>query len=193
MGPTRWRSRDPVRGSVAEPDPFAVATGQGEHGEHLVVDPFGRLVAPPRGRGRGLDGVEPLTQPARHHLDHLGERADGRVAAAAGDQLGLDGHRERHGLLVVDDQGRQHGAGGERVPALDPGRGVDRVAELAQPVDVTSQRPGRDLEAFGQQRAGPPPSGLQQGEQAEGSRAGVRHEFESLVIADRKWPRWFVA
>ena len=51
----------------------------------------------------------------------------------------------------------------------------DRVAELAQPVDVPAQRPPRDLQLPGQLLAWPVPAGLQQGQQPQCPRAGAGH------------------
>ena len=77
--------------------------------------------------------------------------------------------RQRHGLLVVHDERRQRGAGGELVAAVDAPVRVDRIAQFAQPVDVAPQRAGRHAEPVGQLAARPVPMGLQQGEQPQRS------------------------
>ncbi|BBY73425.1 hypothetical protein MPRF_03240 [Mycolicibacterium parafortuitum] len=48
-----------------------------------------------------------------------------------------------------------------------PGAGVHRIAELAQPVDVTAHAAGRDPEAFGEFLTAPHPAGLQQAEKLQ--------------------------
>ena len=57
---------------------------------------------------------------------------------------------EGDGLLVVEDQGRQGGPGGQLVATVDPPLGLDRIAHLPQPVDVPAQGPDRYLQPFGQ-------------------------------------------
>ena len=47
--------------------------------------------------------------------------------------------RDRDRLLVLEQQRRQRAAGPQLVAAGDAADGVDRVAELAQPVDVAAQ------------------------------------------------------
>ena len=88
-------------------------------------------------------------------------------------RLHPDGQRD--GLLVVDDERRQRGARGELVAALGAAVRVDRVAELAQPVDVAAQRARRHPQPVGQLRAGPEAVGLQQRQQPQRPRARVRH------------------
>ena len=64
-------------------------------------------------------------------------------------------------------QRRQRRARGELVAAVDAALRLDRVAELAQPVDVAAQGADRHLEPVGQLRARPVAVGLQQGQQAQ--------------------------
>jgi hypothetical protein len=78
-------------------------------------------------------------------------------------------------LLVVDHQRRQRRARGQLVPARHAALRLDRVAELAQPVDVPAQRARRDLQLPGQLLARPVPARLQQGQQPQRPGAGVSH------------------
>ena len=84
-----------------------------------------------------------------------------------------DHHRDR--LVLVDDQRRHRAAGRQLVAAVDPAVGVDRVAEVAQPLDVAAQRPLGHLEPARQLGAGPEPVGLQQRQQPQRPGARVRH------------------
>ena len=84
-------------------------------------------------------------------------------APAAGAQPDRDGD----GLVVVEQQRRQVRAGGEAVAAGGPGRGVDRVAERPEPVDVAAEGAGAHAEALGELRARPEPVGLQQREEQQ--------------------------
>ena len=70
--------------------------------------------------------------------------------------------RDGDGLLVVEEQRRQLGPGTELVAAAGARARVDRVAELAQLVDVAPDGPGSDAEPVGEVGAGPVPVGLQQ-------------------------------
>jgi hypothetical protein len=113
--------------------------------------------------------LHPAPQPARHHLHHLGQRPHRGLGDALGRALGrrLQPHRQGHRLLVVHHQRRQRRPRGQLVATFHPALGLDRVAELAQPVDVPAQRAGGHPQPAGQLAAGPVPPGLQQGEQPE--------------------------
>ena len=103
-------------------------------------------------QGRHAQRVDPAAQPRRHDLHDLGERADGGLVDAGDAALGggPQADRERDGLVVVDHERREGGAGGELVAAGDAARRIDRVAEVAQPVDVAPQGARRDPEAVGE-------------------------------------------
>jgi hypothetical protein len=114
----------------------------------------------------------PIGQQPRH-----GQQGPGRglVETGPGQASGLQrqGHRDR--LLVVEQQRRQRLARREPVPALGPPGRVDRVAELAQTLDVATHGALADLEPSGQRRSRPRPVRLhqrQQGEEALGRRRG---------------------
>ena len=65
--------------------------------------------------------------------------------------------------------------GGQLVAAVHPPLGLDRVAELAQPVDVPAQGPRGHLQPLGQLGARPVPAALQQGQQPQRPGTGVSH------------------
>ena len=71
-----------------------------------------------------------------------------------------DGHGHRLG--VVEQQRRQLAAGAQPVAAGHAGRGLDRIAERAQLVDVAADRARADLEPVGQLLAGPFAANLEQ-------------------------------
>jgi hypothetical protein len=68
---------------------------------------------------------------------------------------GAQADRQRHCFVVVEHQRWQRGACGELIAALQPTLRFDRVAQLAQAINVTAQRPWRHLQALRQLRARP--------------------------------------
>ena len=70
----------------------------------------------------------------------------------------------------------------ELVPAGDAAAGVDRVAQLAQPVDVAAQGALADLEPVGQLGARPVAVGLQQRQQPQHPRARVGHGSRIVTL-----------
>ena len=115
---------------VVEPEPFMVPARDRDHGQHIRID----LGPARRHRQRnGPEGADPAAQPRGKHLLQLRQRAqrgllDPRDRAARG---GAQSDRDRHRLLVVEQQGRQGTAGAETVPT---GHARPRVegAQLAQ-------------------------------------------------------------
>ena len=89
-----------------------------------------------------------------------------------------DGDGDR--LLVVEQQRRQVVPGAEPVPG-QPGGGVHRVAELAQPVHVAADGAAGHAEPLGELGAGPVALGLQQGQQRS-SRAEVSNMSASMPL-----------
>lgn len=53
----------------------------------------------------------------------------------------------------------------ESVATVFARRGIDRIAKVAQPIDVPAHRPLRDLEAFGEFGTTPQSMGLKEREQ----------------------------
>jgi hypothetical protein len=163
---------------VPEPQALGVPAGLRDGDQRFGVDDRGRpRVAPGGGHGDRPQGVHPAAQPRGHHLHHLGERPD-RGFLDPGHRAvdrGLHPDRERHRLLVVHHQRGQRRARGQLVAAVDPAVGVDRIAELAQPVDVAAQGAHGDAEPVGQRATRPVAPGLQQGQQPQRPRARVGH------------------
>ena len=118
---------------------------------------------------RVAERADPAAKPAGQDLLELGQRADRRLldpgdpAGGRGPQADGDGD----GLGVVEQQRRKLAAVAEPVAAGDAGRGLDRIAERAQFVDVAADRAGADLEAVGELLAGPFPAHLEQRKQCE--------------------------
>src|SRR6516162_4284062 len=93
----------------------------------------------------------------------------------------MQAYRHRHRLLVVQQQRRQRGPDPEPVAARGARRGVHRVAQVAQPVDVAAQGPQADAEPAGQLGAGPVAPGLQQRQQAQQPGRCLEHVIKSVA------------
>ena len=65
---------------------------------------------------------------------------------------GAQAHRDGDRLVVVEEQRRHRGPGVQAVAAGRAGERVDRIAELAQALDVAADGAARDLEAAGELR-----------------------------------------
>ena len=138
-----------------------VAARAGQRGQHVGIDP---RPLDPEGRRRLAQRAHPTTQTTGQHLLELGQRPH-RGLLDAGDPArrgGSQADRHRDGLGVVEQEGRKLAAVAEAITAGDPGRGLDRIPEGAQLVDVTADRAGTDLEAVGELLAGPFPAHLEQ-------------------------------
>ncbi len=103
------------------------------------------------------------------------------IPAIEPEARGPQADRDRDRLGVVEQQRRQLAAGAEPVAAGDPRRGLDRVAERPQLVDVAADRAGPDLESIGELLPGPLAPKLQQREQRE--QAGGRLDHLSVQVA----------
>jgi hypothetical protein len=108
----------------------------------------------------------------RQHVLELGQRAGPGLLDAADAMGGVQPDGHRHRLLVVQQQRWQLGAHPEPVVPAGAARRVDRIAQLAQPLDVVADGTAGDGEPVGQLGAGPAVPGLQQAEQREQSRGG---------------------
>jgi hypothetical protein len=117
----------------------------------------------------------------------LQERADRGLLDTGHGAIGREAEsdRHRHGLVVVEQERRQGSAGTEAIAARGAAGRGHRVAEPAQPVHVTAQRPSRDIQALGQLRAGPFAADLQQGQQMQQAGGHVEHAPEYPMIAAR--------
>ena len=154
--------------AISEAHLLVVAAGEREHRERVGVDRRSAAV-PAQRRHVGMHSVDATSQPVGQHLLELRERAHRRFLDAFDRRAGggAEADRDRHCFVVVEQQGREVRAGRQPVAAGNPRRGVDRVAELAEPLDVSPQRTGADLEVVGQLRPGPELVGLEQREQAQ--------------------------
>ncbi|GAA4045548.1 hypothetical protein GCM10022233_13900 [Streptomyces shaanxiensis] len=163
--------------AVLEAQPLGVPAEVGELGQDGRVD-AGGLGAAQHRHGEGVEGAHSAAQAARQDLLQFGEGPYGGLADAL-DALACGGAQadgDGYGLVVVQQQGWQLGAGAQLVAAARAGAGVDRVAQLAQPLDVAAHRARGDAEACGQVGAGPFPVGLQEGEQPQESCRGLQHD-----------------
>ena len=93
------------------------------------------------------------------------------------------------GFVVVEQERREVGAGGEAVPAGRTGGGVDRVAEVPEAVDVTPQRAGADPQALGQLTTGPELVGLEERQELQRPAGGIGHAPIIVQVADGSWPQ----
>jgi hypothetical protein len=96
-------------------------------------------------------------------------------AGDRGARGGAQADRDRHSLVVVEQQGRHRGPGVQAVAAGRARERVDGVAEVAQALDVATNGPARDLQAAGELLAGPVAARLEQREQLEQSARGGGH------------------
>ena len=108
----------------------------------------GRGTRPGQRHRRGVEGADPVPEPGRQHLLQLGQRPQRGLLQPghAPGRGGVQADRHRHRLLVVQQQRRQRGPDPEPVAARHARRGVHRVAQVAQPVDVAAQGPQADAE-----------------------------------------------
>jgi hypothetical protein len=166
-----------VGAAVVEPQ-LLVGTGRSRHRhQHLGVHRRGAL----RDRyGHRAQPVDPVPQPGRQHGLQLGQRAQRRLLDAGDATAGRGAHPDRHGhrLLVVEQQRREPRTRPEPI-AGHPARGVHRIAEGAQLVDVAPNGARVDVEAFGELGARPLPWCLQERQEAEQARGGLQHAVNS--------------
>ena len=148
-GSTQRRLSVAVAAAVGEAQALAVAAGAGDRGERLGVDR-----RPARGGRSTVAGCSALTRRRRcdgQDLLELDERAHrglldpGHRRAGGGPQA----DRDRDRLVVVEQQRRHRRAGVQPVAAGRTGDRVDRIAELAQALDVAADRAARDVRGAG--------------------------------------------
>jgi len=122
-----------------------------------------------------------VAQPRGKHLLQLGQGPH-RGLLDPGDRAvrgGPQSDRDRHRLLVVEQQRRQGTPGAEAIAAGHTGARLDRIAERAQPGHVVPDGPGGDVEPDGELGAGPVTPRLEQGQQAQQARRCFQH---SLIL-----------
>ena len=102
--------------------------------------------------GDRLERAHATAEPGREHLLELRERPQGGLLdtghRTAGGRPQAD--RDRHRLLVVEQQRRQARPRLEPVSAHGSPRGMHRVTQRPQPIDVVADRPLAHLETVGQ-------------------------------------------
>ncbi|GGS01210.1 hypothetical protein GCM10010252_44730 [Streptomyces aureoverticillatus] len=165
---------------VVEAQPLRVPADGGQFGQHGRIDGL-----PARGvqhrHGERVERADAAAQSAGQHLLQLAEGAH-RALPDALDALpggGPEAHRHGDRLVVVQEQRRQFGARAELVAAARAGAGVDGVAELAEPVDVTPHGARRHAEPICEVGTGPLAVGLQEGEELEQPCGGLQHVGDS--------------
>ena len=173
-----------IPGCVGELQIFDISAGLRDRDEVARVD--ARCVARPSG-GNGHRGerIHTSTKPRGHHLNELGKCSHRRLGDSH-DRVTLhrsvQAHAERHGFVVVEDQGRKSRAGGELVAAVDAPLRFNWITEVAQAVDVASQCPKGDLESIGKFDSRSIPMGLQQRKETQRPRARSGHDVNSCAI-----------
>jgi hypothetical protein len=162
------RGRLAVRRRVAEAQPLGVPAGDRDARENAGVDAHPGA-APARRHGHRAQRLDPAAQPGRHHLGHLRQRPHRRLGDPLHGALRrrLQPDRERHRLLIVNQQGRQRRPCRQLVAARYAALRLDGVAELPEPVDIPPQRALGDLQPAGQLRTRPVPVRLQQRQQPQ--------------------------
>src|SRR5690606_24146466 len=161
---------------VGEHEPLVLGRGGADEAEQPGAHPGARA-------GRGLGGPvqrrDLVPQPGGEHLFQLAERPLRRawivVELGAGARREAQPYRDRHGLVVVEQQRRHRRPGHQAVVAAGAGAGLYRVAQLAQPVDVAAQRARAGAQARREVRPAPRPAVLQRRQQGEHPAAGIGH------------------
>ena len=157
-----------------------VAAGPGEHGQDAAIDGRRRL----HEHGVRLQCVDPASQPRGQDLLELCQGAHrsllDAVSAAAGGRPEADGQGDR--LVVLEQQWRHGRPRGEPVATDRPARGLDLVAEAAQPLDVVPDGPRTHLEPVRQLGARPVAWRLEEREQAKQPRRGSHDVHKDTTV-----------
>lgn len=142
--------------SVAESQALVVPAGGREGAQRVGVYPRAQVV-PRHCYGVLLEGVDATPEAGWQHLLQLDQCAQRGFLdpsdGAPGGGAEPDRHRDR--LLVVEQQGRQCGAGAESVATYRASGAVHRVAEVSQAFHVVADGAGADRQPLGQFGAGP--------------------------------------
>ena len=142
-----------------------------------------------RGRdGRRAQGPDATAKVSRQDLLELDERPHGRLLDPGHGRAGggAEADRDRDRLVVVEQQRRHRRPGAKPVAAGGTGERLDRVAELAQPLDVSPDRPARHLEPVGELGPRPVAACLEQRQELQESARGRGHvDFIVAEIEDR--------
>ena len=155
---------------VVEPQPLLAADRGGDRlqrgGVDLRVRGVGVVVL-----GRAVDAraqcIDGRTKMRWQHLLELRERPGARFRDACDPRRRPQPDRDRHGLLVVEQEGWKLAARAEPVSAGRSPRRIDRVAEVAEALDVVADSARRDAQARGELGAGALGARLQQRQKGE--------------------------
>src|SRR5688572_18546138 len=131
-----------------------VAAGLGNCGQDLGVDFYPGADHWHHGR---LKHVYPTSDARGEDVLQLGEGAEGGFLDARDGSSGScqQAHGDSNGFVVVEEKGRDVGAGPELVTTEWPWRGSHRIAQLAQAIDVPAKGPFGDLETVEEFMTGP--------------------------------------
>jgi hypothetical protein len=170
-----------VASAIGEAQALAVAAGAGDGRQGLGVDR--RAGAGGEGHGRRLQRVDAPAQVGGEHLLELDQRADGGLLDPGHRRAGRGAQADRDGdgLVVVQEQRRHRGSGVQPVAAGRPGQRVDRIAELAQALDVAADGAPRDLQTARELAAGPVATRLQQREELEEAAGSGGHDPRASI------------
>jgi hypothetical protein len=130
----------------------------------------------------------PPAQVCRQDLLELDECSHGGLLDPGHGGAGGRAEADRDGdrLLVAEQQRRHRGSGAEPVAAGGTRQRVHRVAEVAEPLDVSAERSARHRQPVGELGARPVAAGLEQREQPQESARGRGHDdFSVAEIEDR--------
>ena len=162
---------------VVELQALAVPAGLGHRDQNNRIDAGGGLL-PWKRNGHRRKCVDSAPERSGHDLDHLAQRPQ-RGLLNAHNRTRLDRrvqpYADGDGFVVVEQERRKHGARRELVATIYAPTRLDGVAQVSEAVDVTTERPRRDLEASSQVGPRPVAPGLEKGQQAEGARPGRGH------------------
>ena len=152
--------------AVAESEPLVVSARGGDRQQDLGVDHRTRRRI---GNCRRPHSLNAAAHPLGEELLELGKSADRGLADPghpAADR-GPEADRDRHRLLVVEQQRRERCPGLHPISAVDAAAGLDRVAEAPQALDVAPHRARSDLEPIGELLTGPIGACLEQREKVQ--------------------------
>jgi hypothetical protein len=114
----------------------------------------------------------------RQHLLQLDQRTHRRLLDSGHGRSGgrAEPDRDRDRLIVVEQQRRHRGSGAKPVAARGTGERLDWVAEIAQPLDVATDRPPGHRQSLGELSAGPVATRLEQRQELQQAARGLRHD-----------------
>ena len=130
------------------------------------------------GEGRGAERGHAAAEMGGQHVLELHQRAHGGLLDARdrGARGGAEADGDRDRLVVVEQQRRHRSAGTKAIAASRPRYRLDRISEVAQPLDVAPDRPRRHSESPGELVAAPVAPSLQQRQQLEKATGSLAHD-----------------